>query len=109
MTTRSMNPPWTTQYHCTRCDGVLSFQQMMCSHGCCPLCGHVTPGTVCDTVQKAVPVRSRSVMKLDHESFCRIVSSAPISPRELRLVGLFALGWFLMDAVWFVGTVAGWF
>lgn len=40
---------------------------------------------------------------------CRVVSSAPISPREIRLAGLFALVWFVMDAVWFIGTIIGWF
>lgn len=44
-----------------------------------------------------------------NEPFYRIVSGAPITPREIRLAGLFVLGWFLMDAVWFVGTVMGWF
>jgi len=39
----------------------------------------------------------------------RIVSGAPITPFELRLAGLFALSWFLMDVVWFVSTLNHWF
>lgn len=48
-------------------------------------------------------------MKVDPDLICRVVSSAPISPREIRLAGLFALAWFVMDAVWFIGTILGWF
>lgn len=43
------------------------------------------------------------------DSLHRIVSGAPISRRELRLAGLFALAWFAMDAVWFLGTLNHWF
>lgn len=35
----------------------------------------------------------------------RIVSGAPITPRELRLAGAFALAWFAMDSFWFVSTL----
>lgn len=48
-------------------------------------------------------------MKIDHDLIFRVVSSAPITPREIRLAGLFALVWFVMDAVWFIGTIIGWF
>lgn len=43
------------------------------------------------------------------DAFHRIVSATPITPRELRLAGLFVLVWFVMDAFWFFGTVMGWF
>lgn len=39
----------------------------------------------------------------------RIVSNTPITARELRLSGLFVLVWFFMDAIWFLGTVMGWY
>ncbi len=39
----------------------------------------------------------------------RIVSGAPITPRELRLAGYFALVWFAMDVFWFVSTLNHWF
>ena len=39
----------------------------------------------------------------------RIVSGAPISPREVRFAGLFALAWFAMDVFWFVCTLNHWF
>jgi hypothetical protein len=39
----------------------------------------------------------------------RIVSGAPITPREVRLAGLFALVWFVMDAFWFLSTFFHWF
>jgi hypothetical protein len=38
----------------------------------------------------------------------RIVSGAPITPTELRLAGLFAILWFLMDVFWFVSTLNHW-
>ena len=41
-------------------------------------------------------------------SLHRIVSGAAITPFELRLAGLFALAWFLMDVLWFVGTLNHW-
>jgi hypothetical protein len=34
----------------------------------------------------------------------RIVTATPITPFELRVAGLFAIAWFLMDAFWFVCT-----
>ncbi len=37
----------------------------------------------------------------------RIATGAPISPLELRIAGLFALEWWAMDHVWFLGTVRG--
>lgn len=39
----------------------------------------------------------------------RIVSATPITQRELRLAGYFALVWFLMDAFWFTCTAFHWF
>lgn len=42
------------------------------------------------------------------DAFHRILSGAPISPREVRLAGLFALLWFAMDACWFFATLMGW-
>lgn len=42
-------------------------------------------------------------------AFHRIVSGAPITPRELRLAGYFAVAWFVMDAFWFVATFFHWF
>lgn len=39
----------------------------------------------------------------------RIVSGAPITSRELRFAGLFAIVWFLMDVLWFASTLNHWF
>lgn len=39
----------------------------------------------------------------------RIASGSPITPNELRLAGLFALVWFMMDTFWFVSTFMHWF
>jgi len=39
----------------------------------------------------------------------RIASGAPLTRREIRLAGMFALVWFAMDAFWFISTVNHWF
>jgi hypothetical protein len=39
----------------------------------------------------------------------RIASGAPLSRREIRLAGSFALSWFAMDAFWFISTLNLWF
>jgi hypothetical protein len=39
----------------------------------------------------------------------RVVSGAPLSRREVRVAGIFALVWFAMDGFWFLGTLNHWF
>jgi hypothetical protein len=39
----------------------------------------------------------------------RIASGAPLTRREIRLAGMFALAWFAMDVFWFISTVNHWF
>jgi hypothetical protein len=39
----------------------------------------------------------------------RIASGAPLTRREIRLAGIFALVWFAMDAFWFISTLNHWF
>jgi hypothetical protein len=39
----------------------------------------------------------------------RIVSGAPLSRREVRIAGIFALVWFAMDGFWFISTLNHWF
>ena len=39
----------------------------------------------------------------------RIASGAPLTRREIRLAGLFALMWFAMDGFWFISTLNHWF
>lgn len=43
------------------------------------------------------------------EAIYRIMSGAPISPREVRWAAAFVMLWFLMDAFWFVCTLNHWF
>jgi hypothetical protein len=38
----------------------------------------------------------------------RVLSGQTVSPTELRVAGLFALEWWLMDHVWMIGTLLGW-
>jgi transcription initiation factor IIE alpha subunit len=51
---------YIAQFHCTQCDKVLTFNQVMNSNGVCPKCGHVTKGTVCSTNKKVVKVERKS-------------------------------------------------
>ena len=39
----------------------------------------------------------------------RIASGAPLTRREIRFAGLFALMWFAMDGFWFISTLNHWF
>ena len=39
----------------------------------------------------------------------RIVSGAPLTRREVRVAGIFALVWFAMDGFWFISTLNHWF
>ena len=39
----------------------------------------------------------------------RIASGAPLTRREIRFAGIFALAWFAMDGFWFIGTLNHWF
>lgn len=43
------------------------------------------------------------------DAFYRIVSSSPITPREVRWAAIFGLAWFTMDVFWFFGTLMHWF
>ena len=43
-----------------------------------------------------------------HELY-RIISGAPITPREIRLAALFVLIWFVVDMFWFICTFMHWF
>ena len=42
-------------------------------------------------------------------AFYRVLAAQPLTEGEIRAAGLFALGWFLMDAFWFFGTLMHWF
>ena len=39
----------------------------------------------------------------------RVASGAPLTRRELRFAGIFALIWFAMDGFWFISTLNHWF
>jgi hypothetical protein len=39
----------------------------------------------------------------------RIASGAPLTRREVRVAGIFALVWFAMDGFWFISTLNHWF
>jgi hypothetical protein len=43
------------------------------------------------------------------DTVLRIASGAPLTRREIRVAGLFALGWFAMDGFWFISTLNHWF
>ena len=47
---------YRARYTCGSCGGELTYQQVMGSYGVCPLCGHITAGTVCSHTKRAAPV-----------------------------------------------------
>jgi hypothetical protein len=58
--------------------------------------------------QRLRPRRSPASGGLE-DRVLRIASGAPLSRREIRLAGMFALSWFAMDAFWFISTLNHWF
>lgn len=48
-----MSEPWFKVYFCTGCDRELTYDEMMGSRGCCPLCGSKRNGTVVNCEEKA--------------------------------------------------------
>jgi hypothetical protein len=52
--------------------------------------------------------RSRLTEGLE-DRVLRIASGAPLTRREIRLAGIFALVWFAMDGFWFISTLNHWF
>lgn len=41
---------WKKRYLCAACKEPLSIWDLMYSDGCCPECGHVSSGTICDSM-----------------------------------------------------------
>lgn len=50
---------YRARYSCGRCGDELTYQQVVGSCGVCPLCGHITEGTVCSHTKRAAPVEPK--------------------------------------------------
>jgi hypothetical protein len=58
--------------------------------------------------QRLRPRRSAGAGGLE-DRVLRIASGAPLTRRDIRFAGMFALSWFAMDAFWFISTLNHWF
>jgi hypothetical protein len=58
--------------------------------------------------QRLRPRRSAGSGGLE-DRVLRIASGAPLTRRDIRFAGMFALSWFAMDAFWFISTLNHWF
>jgi hypothetical protein len=47
---------WQRAWFCVECKSELTWSQKMSNNGCCPLCGHLSDGSVCETVTRASEV-----------------------------------------------------
>ena len=67
----------------------------------------------CNEIATMFAAQSSTLHRTAVESFedrvLRIVSGAPLTRREVRVAGIFALIWFAMDAFWFISTLNHWF
>ncbi len=48
---------WRKERFCVKCDEQLHCGEKMRRDGCCLYCGHLSEGTICDTVERAVEVK----------------------------------------------------
>lgn len=47
---------YKAEFRCVKCNGVLTWVEVMGSHGVCPKCGHVSKGTIVDHIKDAIPI-----------------------------------------------------
>jgi hypothetical protein len=47
---------WARTWFCVGCKSELTWSQKVNNTGCCPLCGHLSDSTICETVTKASEV-----------------------------------------------------
>jgi hypothetical protein len=71
-------------------------------------CGEIAAMLKTPSPHNAVRVTDREPEGLE-DRVLRIASGAPLSRREIRLAGIFALVWFAMDGFWFISTLNHWF
>ena len=50
---------WIAIYKCVSCREELEAHEEMYNHGVCPKCGHVSRGTICDTIKSSKEIRPK--------------------------------------------------
>jgi hypothetical protein len=71
-------------------------------------CGHIAASLEAQSLYQRLLVADPRSDALE-DRVLRVASGAPLTRRELRFAGLFAVMWFAMDAFWFIGTLNHWF
>jgi hypothetical protein len=72
-------------------------------------CGEIAALLEASTAHQRLRPRTSSGPGGLEDRVLRIASGAPLTRREIRLAGMFALLWFAMDAFWFISTLNHWF
>jgi len=72
-------------------------------------CGEIAALLEASTAHQRLRPRASSGPGGLEDRVLRIASGAPLTRREIRLAGMFALLWFAMDAFWFISTLNHWF
>jgi hypothetical protein len=68
-------------------------------------CGKIAALLEAPSAQRVAEAGSEGI----EDRVLRIVSGAPLTRREVRVAGIFALVWFAMDGFWFISTLNHWF
>jgi hypothetical protein len=71
-------------------------------------CGEMAALLETSSAYRRLPARDPGSDGLE-DRVLRIASGAPLTRREIRLAGMFALVWFAMDGFWFISTLNHWF
>jgi hypothetical protein len=71
-------------------------------------CGEIAVLLEVSSAYQRLPARDPGSGGLE-DRVLRIASGAPLTRREIRLAGIFALLWFAMDGLWFISTLNHWF
>jgi hypothetical protein len=71
-------------------------------------CGEIAKLLEVSSTYQRLPARDPGSGGLE-DRVLRIASGAPLTRREIRLAGIFALLWFAMDGFWFISTLNHWF
>lgn len=75
-------PAFTVEFRCAACQGVLTYNQCMYSHGVCPQCGAVSDGTIVD--YEKIPVKITPVVTHERDQSSADYTGPPM-PTSLKV------------------------
>jgi len=71
---------WFNVFRCEHCHRQMSFNEVVCSHGICPHCGHISGTTICDVYMQSARLHFKSRI---HKLF-GITCGHDINPLKVR-------------------------